>query len=266
MPIITLTSDLGTKDYYLAAVKAAALKAIPNVDLIDISNHIPPFNIAKAAFVLRNVWHEFPAGTIHIIGVDSQWSKSTPYVIVEKDGHTFIGTDNGTFSLLFDGAPADAVYSAHLTGDETLVFPLKDIFIPLAAQLISGRGAHEIGDLMDTYKHRPSLNPVVEHDNIRGTVIYIDAYGNVITNITRELFDQVVQGRPFNIVVRRGDFDLQKVSRAYGEVPEGEKVALFTSSGYLEIAINRGVEGSGGGASDLLGISENDIIRIEIGD
>jgi S-adenosylmethionine hydrolase len=266
MPIITLTSDLGTKDYYLAAVKAAALKAIPHVDLIDISNHIPPFNIAKAAFVLRNVWHEFPEGTIHLIGVDSHWSKSTPYVIVEKAGHTFIGTDNGTFSLLFDGEPADAVYSANLSGDEALAFPLKDIFIPIAGQLIAGLKPHQIGELMDSYKHRPSLNPVVEHDNIRGTVIYIDAYGNVITNITRALFEREVNGRSFNVVVRRGDDDLDKISRAYWEVPEGEKVALFTSSGYLEIAINRGVDGSGGGASDLLGIRENDIVRIEIGD
>ncbi len=266
MPIITLTSDLGTKDYYLAAVKAVALKLIPDVQLIDISHHIPPFDIAKAAFVLKNVWREFPEGTIHIIGVDNHWSRDTPYAVVEKEGHYFIGSDNGTFALLFDGEQADQVYTIQLVGDEDMGFALKNIFIPAAAKIAGGRTPSTLGVALESYKHRQSINPVVEHDNIRGTVIYVDAYGNVITNITRSLFEKEVGNRSFNIVVRRGDFDLDRICRAYGEVPEGEKVALFTSSGFLEIAINRGVEGSGGGATDLLGIRENDIVRIEIND
>ncbi len=266
MPILTLTTDLGTSDYYLAAVKAVALKAMPGANIVDISHHIPPFDMAKAAFVLKNVWQEFPEGTIHIIGVDCQWSRNTPYIVVGKSGHYFIGTDNGTFALLFDGEPADRVHTIQLTGDEELGFPVKNIFIPVAARLHAGEDIAALGSEIDGYRLRPSIAPIIEHDNIRGTVIYVDSYGNVITNITRALFEKEVGNRPFNIVVRRGDADLNKISRTYGEVPDGEKVALFTSSGYLEIAINRGVEGSGGGATDLLGIKENDIIRIEIGD
>lgn len=264
MNIVTLISDLGTKDYYLAAVKAAALKAIPDLQWVDISHQIPPFDMGKAAFVMKNVWKDFPKGTVHIVGVETDWGLDTPYVIVEKDGHFFIGTDNGFFALLFNGEPADAVYRLNMKGDENLCFPTKTIFIPVAAHIFSDTDMADIADLKDSYNNRTWITPVVESDNIRGTAIYIDAYGNVVTNITRALFDEVVGKRDFKIIARRGDSDLKTISRTYGEVPMGEKVALFTSGGYLEIAINRGVEGSGGGASDLLGIKENDIVRIEI--
>lgn len=265
MPIVTLTSDLGTKDYYLAAVKAAALKDIPDLQWIDISNHIPPFDMAKAAFVLRNVWREFPKGTIHLIGVNCDWSKSTPYVVVKKDNQYFIGTDNGFFSLLFEeGEEIQWIRTVKLSGDEDMGFPTKSVFVIVAAKIANSENLEAFTEERETYLRRPAPVPVIERDNIRGMAIYVDSYGNVITNITKELFDRFIGSRPFNIVVRRGDSDLNRISRTYGEVPEGEKVALFTSGGFLEIAINHGVEGSGGGAADLLGIRENDIIRVEI--
>lgn len=264
MNIVTLISDLGIKDYYLAAVKAAALKAIPDVNWFDITHQIPPFNVGKAAFVLKNVWRDFPEGTIHIIGLETDWRQDTPYVIVLKEGQYFIGTDNGFFSLLFEGEPADKVYSLNMKGDEELSFPTKSIFIPIAAHICSQKPISDIADEQDRYKQRTWITPVVEHDNIRGTAIYIDSYGNVITNITKTLFEEVIGQKAFNIVLRRGDSDFDTISRTYSEVPMGEKVALFTGAGFLEIAINRGVEGSGGGAADLLGIKENDIVRVEV--
>jgi S-adenosylmethionine hydrolase len=266
MNVITLISDLGTKDYYLAAVKARALSLVPDMHWVDISHHIPPFDLAKAAFVLKNVWHEFPTGTIHIISVDSDWNPDRPFVVLKKDGHFFIGADTGIFALVFDGAEADAIHSIQLKGDEDMSFPTKSVFIEAAAKIASGTALADIGPAREDYLRRTAVNPVVEYQTIRGTVIYVDSYGNVITNITRELFENVVGSKPFNIALRRGDNDLNKISRAYNEVPEGEKLAIFSGGGYLEIAINRGVEGSGGGASDLLGLEENDIVRVEIGE
>jgi len=263
MAVITLISDLGTKDYYLAALKATVLSRMPDCRLVDISHHIPPFDISKAAFVLRNVWHEFPEGTIHVISVDSNWEADSPYTIVEKDKHFFIGADTGVFSLLFNGEPADGVYTIKLNGDEDLSFPTKSILMPVATKIAKGEKLSDIGDESDGYKVRPSINPVVEPQNIRGMVIYVDAYGNVITNITQQLFEEVVGNNRFTIVLRRGGIEVQSISRAYSEVPQGEVVALFTSEGYLEIAINRGVEGSGGGATNLLGLKESDIVRVE---
>ncbi|HKL39896.1 MAG TPA: SAM-dependent chlorinase/fluorinase [Cryomorphaceae bacterium] len=265
MPIVTLTSDLSTKDYYLAAVKATAYRLIPEVRWIDISNHIPPFDMAKAAFVLKNVWKEFPKDTIHIVGVSSEWAKNTPYIIVKMMGQYFIGTDNGFFSLLFDETlEPDWIRTIRLEGDEDLSFPVKSIFVGVAAKIANADELDDFSTEVESYRRRPLPIPVVEFDNIRGMAIYVDSYGNVITNITRQLFEKEIGSKEFNIVVRRGDTDLNRISRTYNEVPQGEKVALFTSEGYLEIAINRGVEGSGGGATDLLGIRENDIIRIEI--
>jgi hypothetical protein len=267
MSILTLTTDLGTKDYYLAAVKAAVYTQIPELKIVDITHNIPAFDISKAAFALRNVWRDFPQGTIHILGVDTQWSKSAPWIVLRKAGQYFIGTDNGVFSLLFDLGEAEEaeVYILRVEGDEALGFPTKTIFIPAAAAIASGKPLESLGERCNGYRVRPAIHPVVEFDNIRGMVIYVDSYGNVITNITHKLFEQEVGNKPFSIVLRRGDRDLKRISRSYGEVMEGEKVATFTSAGYLEIAINRGVEGSGGGASSLLGLSENDIVRIEFG-
>lgn len=265
MPIVTLTSDLSTKDYYLAALKATAYRRIPDLRWIDISNHIPPFDMAKAAFVLKNVWKEFPEDTIHIVGVSSEWAKNTPYVIVKMMGQYFIGTDNGFFSLLFDDTrEPDWIRTIRLEGDEDLSFPAKSIFVSIAAKIANADELDDFSSEVESYRRRPLPIPVVEFDNIRGMAIYVDSYGNVITNITRQLFEKEIGSKEFNIVIRRGDTDLNRISRTYNEVPQGEKVALFTSEGYLEIAINRGVEGSGGGATDLLGIRENDIIRIEI--
>lgn len=263
MAVITLISDLGTKDYYLAALKATALKRNPDCKLVDISHHIPPFDIAKAAFVLRNVWHEFPEGTVHIISVDSNWEAQSPYTIVSKDGHYFIAADTGIFSLLFHDDPATSAYTIKLNGDEDLSFPTKSILMPVASRLIAGEKPEKIGQKVEGYKIRPSITPVIEPHNIRGTVIYVDAYGNVITNITQDLFKEVIGDSPFNIVLRRGGIEVNTISRAYSEVPHGEIVALFTSEGYLEIAINRGVQGSGGGASELLDLKESDIVRVE---
>ncbi len=265
MNILTLTSDLGTRDYYLAAVKAAALKAVPDLNWVDISHHIPPFDMAKAAFVLKNVWKEFPEGTIHLVGVETDWGHDTPYVVIQHMGHYFIGTDNGFFSLLFGETKVDGVYRVNMRGDEDLSFPTKTIFIPLAARIFAGEDLESFADREEAFKTRSTFIPVVEHNALKGIAIYIDSYGNVVTNITRDQFDAFVGDRDFQIVVNRTDAVLSAISRTYSEVPQGEVVALFTSEGFLEIAINRGVEGSGGGAAGLLGIKLQDMIRVELG-
>lgn len=265
MPIITLTSDMGLKDYYVAAVKGAAYSAMPGITLVDISHQINPFDIAKAAFVLNNVWRDFPAGTVHIIAINPEWSKQTPYVIVENEGHYFIGADNGIFSLMFEEFRG-SIWTLRLKVDEDLSFPTKNIFVKAAVHIVSGNDPADLGVPHESFLQRSVFKPTIDPHVIKGTVIYIDSYGNVITNITRVIFEKAVGNRDFHILVSRGDYDLSRISRTYNEVPEGEKVALFTSGGYLEIAINRGVEGSGGGASSLLGIKVNDLIRVEIED
>jgi S-adenosylmethionine hydrolase len=263
MAILTFTTDLGTRDHYVAMLKAALLRAVPEVTMVDVTHHIPPFDIARAAFVLSNVWQHFPKGSLHMVAVDEQWGRNAPYVVLRKDGHIFIGTDNGLFSLLFHGQPADEIYALRLQGHEDLSFPSLSVLVPAATELLLGSEPAHLGDPRMGFRKLTALSPVVEADNLRGSVIYIDSYGNVVTNITRELFEKVVGHRPFRIVLRRGGYAIDTISRSYGEVPEGEKLALFTTAGYLEIAVNRGVEGSGGGATQLLGMKMLDVVRVE---
>lgn len=272
MGIITLTSDLGNRDFYLAAVKGAIYSNKPDAQIVDISHHIPPFDIAQAAFVLKNAYHEFPKGSIHIIGVNPDLVKRTDmfdmrdeivHLVVEKNGHFFIGADNGIFSLMFEEGIDRAFEITVDTGASPHVFPLKSVFVRVACMLLSGLGLEDIGLPREDLKEKAGFRPVVESGMIKGTVIYIDSYGNVITNITRELFEQYRKDRSFTIYFRSEEYEISEISESYSDVPEGEKLAIFSSSGHLEIAINKGVEGFGGGASSLFGLDLNDSVRIE---
>jgi len=272
MAIITLTTDMGGRDYYVAAVKGIIYNIVPEIQLVDISHHVSPFDIAQASFILRNAYPNFPAGTVHIIGVNPERVKrkdafdmreETLHVIVQYEGQYFIGADNGIFSLLFDKQPEKIFEITLDTGSDSTTFPTRDIFAKIACLLSSGMSLEEIGVPLESLKERSIFRPVAEENTIKGTVIYIDSYGNVITNITRSHFINTGKGRNFSIYFRREDYDISEISHSYSDVPEGEKVALFGSSGYLEIAINKGVEGSGGGASSLFGLKVNDSIRVE---
>lgn len=263
MAIITLTTDMGTRDYYVAALKGSIYSQLPDATLVDISHHIPPFDIAQAAFVLKNCYKDFPKGTIHIMGVNPESSKDVGHVIVSYSGQWFIGADNGIFSLLFEKQP-DAIFELNITPEvDEFTFPTKFVFGKAACHIARGGTPEIIGKRIEKLQQRQIFRPVAEENFIRGGVQYIDSYGNVLTNITKALFNEVGRGRPFTIFFRRATYDINTINRSYNEVPEGEKVAIFSSSGYLEIAINKGVEGSGGGANKLFGLKLNDIVTIQ---
>ena len=129
MPIITLTSDLGLKDYYVGSIKGAILSQFPEVRIVDITHTVPKYDIAQAAFIMKNVFKDFPKGTIHIIGVRPESSSSISQIALEKDGHYFIGADNGMFSLIFDSDP-DKLVELNLNQDTDIItFPTKDVFV-----------------------------------------------------------------------------------------------------------------------------------------
>lgn len=263
MAVITLTSDMGTRDYYVAALKAFILAQAPEVQIVDISHEILPFSTVQAAFVIRNCWEDFPKGTVHVIGVNADADEDIHHKIVAVDGHYFIGADNGIFSLLFDRKP-DRVYELNLNQDsDDLTFPTKNLFIKAACHLTRGGTPEVIGKEIEDVKAAEDFRAIVEESVIKGTVVYVDNYGNVVTNISMGLFKEVGRGRDFAIMFKRASMDIRKIHNAYNEVSEGEKVALFGSSGFLEIAINKGAPGNGGGANSLFGLKLNDIVRIE---
>lgn len=252
---------MGHKDYYVAVVKGTILSQLPDAKIVDITHEIPPFDIFKTAFILKNCYKSFPKGSIHIIGVNPEINLSTSHVVVKHNEHFFIGADNGIFSLLFDETPTD-IYEINIKQDtDDLTFPVKDVFTKVACHLARGGTPELVARKTDSVKQVITYQPVFDDNSIRGSVIYIDGYGNLITNITQTMFKTIGKGRAFSILCRR--VKIHELSKKYGDVPEGEPLALFTSSGYLEIAMNKAVEGAGGGANKLFGVNLNDSIIIE---
>jgi len=255
MAIITLTTDLGSKDFYQAALKGSILTILPTATIVDITHEVPSFNISYAAFVLKNVYHYFPKGTVHLIGIDSVFSENTKYIGLKYHDHYFVGADNGIFSLLFDEKPDEIVELNIMQDLKYLHFPLVDIFVKAAIHLAKGGKLKDIGLPTANIEEKMLLNPVIEKD-IRGSVIYIDTFSNVITNITKELFTKIQRNRDFTLFFRKSE-TITQLSWHYNEVSEGEKLCLFGISNHLEIAINKGK------ASGLLGLHLGDIVRIQ---
>ncbi len=256
MAIITLTTDLGDKDIYLAALKGSIYKLLPTVNIVDITNSVSAFNIQQAAFILKNSFHYFPDGTVHLIGIDTVYSDETKYLAVRYKNHYFVGADNGIFSLMFAGDP-DEIFEINIMQDlKFLHFPLADIFVKTACHLASGGDVNQIALPVTSIEKKMNLQPVLEKNLIKGMVIYIDSFQNVITNITKDLFNQIQQGRQFVLTFKRNE-SINHLSWHYSEVPEGEKLCLFGISDHLEIAINKG------NASGLLGLNLGDSVIID---
>jgi len=258
MAIITLTSDWGLKDHYLAVIKGKILSLLPGATIVDISHNIPPFNSMQAAFILKNSYKNFPEGTIHIIAVNTEETTKYPHTMVMAGNHYFIGTDNGIFSLILEEPPQKIVEITIPQDSDYFTFSTRDRFIKAAVHLANDKKPEELGQTKGSLVEKLSFQPVTDNNTIKGMVIYIDNYENVITNISQSFFNEFSHGRKFSIVLRSEI--LRSVSHSYTDVPFGEIVALFNTSGFLEIAINQG------NASSLLGLYQNDTVRIEFVD
>lgn len=255
MPIITLTSDWGYKDHYLAAVKGKLHYYITNLTIIDISHHVSLFNIEQAAFIFKNCYQHFPEGTIHIISVGSEESEKSPHIVIADRGYYFIGTDNGIFSMIFDNIPGKITELTIPQDSDSFTFSTLHRFVNAAVHLAQGKPIEILGIPKKTLNIKLPFKPTIGKNTINGMVIYIDAYENLITNITNDLFKSVGKGRKYSIFLR-GE-NIRKIHQSYNDVPIGEIVIIFGSNGNLEIAINHG------NAHSLLGIDLNDSIMIE---
>ena len=256
MPIITLTSDWGYRDPYLGAVKGTLLRQIPGIVIVDISHDIPKYNIRQAAFIIRNFYKDFPEGTIHLIGVLTEESEDHPHVAIHYNGHYFIGADTGVFSMIFDGEPQEIVMLDVYLDSNYQTFSSRDRFVKAAAHIASGKPLVELGFPRTGLTQRMLIQPVVIGNSIRGNVIYIDSYGNLICNISEALFRELGAKRKFTLSFRGHKAEPYKEYRAYGDVPEGEIVVLFGTHGLLEVAINRGK------AHNMLGLEMDSTIVI----
>jgi len=258
MRVITLTSDWGLKDHYLATVKGAIITQIPDALIVDITHSIAAFDIISASFIIKNSYASFPADTIHIIGVNTEATLENAHIVAKYKNHYFIGTDNGIFSLIFD-EPAEKIIEIDIHQDsDFFTFPTRDIFIKVAAHIIKTGEIDSLGNLKTVLNEKNFITPVVVNNIIKGNVLYIDRYENVITNITQELFRNTTKGKKFSVNFRSSSYEIDKISKSYNDVDPGEKLALFSTTNFLEIAINQGK------ASSLLGLHPGDSISVFI--
>ncbi|GJM35235.1 MAG: hypothetical protein DHS20C18_42360 [Saprospiraceae bacterium] len=253
MPIVTLTTDFGWKDYYVAVIKGAMLSQNRDLNIIDITHDINNYDIVQAAFIFRNAWSNFPKATIHVLSVNDFNEGKTNFLAIRHEGHYFIGPDNGVFSLVFGTMPKE-VYRLDFNkkGD----FPLKDIYAKAVGHLAHDRPFQEIGLPAEETVSRITFQPVIGPSQIKGTVIHVDKFENVFLNIPKTLFKQVGGGRSFSLYFKRHD-PIKRLSRSYHDVPVGEVLTRFNSAGYLEIAINMG------NAASLLGLNLEDTVQID---
>ena len=273
MPIITLTTDFGTKDHFVGAVKGAIYNELKDVRIVDISHHVTPFGITEAAYILKNSYQNFPNNTIHIIGVDSEISVENKPIAIELDNQFFICCDNGIISMITNEIKPDKIVeiTIHNKGDKK--FSILDAFVRVACHIARGGMLEVIGKQIEEIKKLYEIQPLVnaEENKIVGSIIYIDNFGNVISNISEKTFNNVGKGREFEVVAR--NYTFKTIYKKYNDIvdysipadkrqDDGKKLAIFNSENFLEISMYRSNLKTVGGASSLLGLNYRDNITV----
>jgi S-adenosylmethionine hydrolase len=249
MPIVTLTTDWGTSDFYVAAFKGHILSLCPQACIVDISHDTSHLeNITQGAYKLRNAYPFFPESSIHVVGVSSEAYPNEPFIAAESNGHFFICKNNGFLSLALDdfgSATAIAQPEKLLAG-----FSILHVVPPAIQKLLQGVPVSSLGEAIAP-KTFTLPQPIIRHrraeqgakpcvETIIGHIVHVDSNGNVITNITRTLFYGNAQNRPYTIFVSSNRYSIAQVSNTYADVKDGTLVAFFNSQGLLEIATSNG--------------------------
>lgn len=253
MAIVTLLTDSGEQDHYVAAIKAKILSTNPSIKIIDISHRIAPCDIGHGAFVLKSVFRDFPKGTIHLVAVDSSSKRDTASIVLQVEDHFFVGADNGLFGLITE-KPHQYIAELNTINPIQTTFPEKDIFAIAAAKLASGVSLTDLGRPLQTFKRMIDRQVKATKKQITGSVIRVDGFGNLITNIPKEAFDVLSKDKVYTI--QFGGEKFRRVNINYFDVDEGDCFILFNSLQVLEIGVNRG------NASELFGMTYDSVVNI----
>lgn len=273
MAIITLTTDFGEKDHFAGAIKGAIYSELSDVKIVDVSHSVSPFNISEAAYIILNAYSSFPKGTIHIIGIDSELSPENKHIAIKLDEHYFICANNGIMSMICAEIAPEKIVEINIHDKIETSFPVLDVFVKVACHIARGGTLEVIGKVINTIKPIKNLIPFVndEQNQIIGSVIYIDNYGNVITNIKRKFFETIQKTRRYEISARNHKF--KTVHNKYSDIinfeleeskrnDEGKGMVVFNSSGYLEIAVYKSNPTTVGSASTLMGLKTMDTVTV----
>jgi S-adenosylmethionine hydrolase len=252
MPIITLLTDFGSADHYVAEIKGVLLSCAPGVTLVDVTHGIAPGDVRSGAYVLGRTWHRFPPGTIHMAIVDPGVGTSRAALALAAHGYYFVGPDNGVFTPVLRDAEVEAVV---LPTPESAspTFHGRDLFAPAAAALANGASLQTLGQPFAGMPQRLAYTaPHYEGKTVVGEVVYIDRFGSLVTNLTTELVPEYAR-------VEVEDLDLGPLRRTYSDVTTGGLLAYVGSGGAIEIAVRNG------SAARRLGVGVGGRVRARLG-
>jgi S-adenosylmethionine hydrolase len=258
--IITLTTDFGLHDQYVAVMKGIILSINPNAVIVDVTHDIPPGSLLQAAQVINDTVPYFPQGTVHVAVIDPGVGGARLPVAVETNECFFVGPDNGIFWPVTE--KLQVTRSVHLTEKKYFLaqisntFHGRDIFAPVAAYITLGHDIKTMGIEIDTLMKLQIPRPHTENNVLHGQIIRVDNFGNLITNIHQEELERFLESAPVHICI--GDMEIHEIRRIYTSVSEGEPLALYGSTCLLEIAVNAGR------ATDLLGLKASEIVGMDV--
>jgi S-adenosylmethionine hydrolase len=260
MALLTLTSDIGQQDYLVGAVKGQLYQINPTFVIADISHQLLPFNYPQAAYICRNAIKNFPPFTFHLI-LMNLFEKKPDYLLLAFHKEQYvICADNGLLSMILEGKP-EAIIGLPLDKNsiKNTLYCTK-VMGQAVNDLSNGKSLQDIGEPDPPYLEKNYLRPLLGDNWIEGQIIFIDNFENVIVNIRQEEFEEQRKGRSFRLVFKRDEV-IDRISESYADAPEGEKLALFNSAGYLEIAIHKGNAAGLFGLQDFTEQSQNQYLQ-----
>ena len=252
MSIITFISDFGTSDHYISSVKASILKYNSNNTIIDISHRVKKYDLSHAAHIFKNVFEEFPRGSVHIIAVKN-YESSDKILLFQIDSHFILTFDSGIIGLICSN---DKISAIEIDEKHNKIFPEK-LMGEIASKLASGINYTTLGKPISVFKRFLDKEVSISKDKIIGYAMRVDSYGNIITNINESDFNKLLKKNSGTFIINLGVDKISKISNSYSDVGIADLFAVFNYNKFLEIGMN------GGGASDLLGIKNHTPITIK---
>jgi S-adenosyl-L-methionine hydrolase (adenosine-forming) len=263
-PIITLTTDFGLNDHFVGAMKGVILSIEPEAEIVDICHAVQAFDVLDGALAISQAYTYFPSGTVHMVIVDPGVGTARRPIVVTSERHHFVAPDNGVLSLIYQREERLAV--RHVTGEHYFLQPVsqtfhaRDIFSPVAAYLAKGVDPEKFGEEVTDFVRFSAPKPkAVNGHTLRGVVLKVDRFGNLITNITPQDAPMLFGENPAAFKIVAGTREITEIKQAYSGGAPGEVFGILGSMGFLEIAANRG------SAAQLLGVGKGTEINIVLG-
>jgi S-adenosylmethionine hydrolase len=261
-PVITLTTDYGTSDHLVGVVKGVILRIAPNATIVDINHHVAPFDLLDGALTIGAAYRYFPPRTVHLVVIDPGVGTQRRPILVTADQFYFVAPDNGVLSLIYEREPAVTV--RHITAEHYFLSPVsntfhgRDVFAPVAAWVAKTSQTEAMGEEISDYVRFALPRPKAAGSALKGVVLRVDTFGNLMTNFTAEDLPAAT-GTDGKLNLQVGGKRVEKLAQTFANGASGEPVAIIGSSGFLEIAVNKGQ------AARVLGVNRGAEVVLEIG-